>query len=83
MYILDTNILVYFFKGLGNVSKNLLSKPLREIGIPSVVVYELEYGIAKSTSPNKRMQQLNELCSLISILPFSEAEAKAAATIKG
>ena len=82
VYILDANTWIYFFKGLGNVSKNLLSKSPREIGIPSVVVFELEYGIAKSTSPNKRMQQLNKLCSLISMLPFSEIEAKAAAAIR-
>ena len=82
MYILDTNTLIYFFKGIGNVSKNLLAQSPKEIGIPSIVIYELEYGIAKSISPNKRMKQLNQMCSLIEVLPFLEDEAKAAAIIR-
>jgi hypothetical protein len=32
MYVLDTNILIYFFKGLGNVKQNLLAKPPKDIG---------------------------------------------------
>jgi tRNA(fMet)-specific endonuclease VapC len=82
VYILDTNTLIYFFKGIGNVSKNLLSKSPKEIAIPSLVIYELEYGIAKSISPSKRMKQLNQMCSLIEVLPFAEDEAKEAALIR-
>ena len=51
MYILDTNTLIYFFKGMGNVAENLLASLPKDIGIPSVVLYELEYGIAKSRPP--------------------------------
>ncbi len=82
MYILDTNTLIYFFKGLGDVARNLLSVSPQEIGIPSIVLFELEYGIAKSTSPRKRMNQLEEMCSMVSVLPFSEKQAKAAALLR-
>ena len=51
MYVLDTNTLIYFFKGLGAVAKNLLAKTPKEIAIPSIVLFELEVGIAKSSSP--------------------------------
>jgi tRNA(fMet)-specific endonuclease VapC len=47
MYVLDTNILIYFFKGLGNVKQNLLEKPPKDIGVPTIVFYELEVGIKK------------------------------------
>ena len=57
MFLLDTNTLIYFFKGIGNVSKNLLSKSPKDIGIPSIVIFELEVGIAKSKSPRKRIQK--------------------------
>ncbi len=70
MYVLDTNTLIYFFKGLGAVAENLLAKAPKEIAIPSIVLFELEVGIAKSTSPQKRKQQLKELESSIQILPF-------------
>ncbi len=82
MYVLDTNTLIYFFKGMGNVNQKLLSVSPKDIGIPSVVVYELEYGIAKSTSPKKRHKQLQELISLVNVLPFSEPEAKKSADIR-
>ena len=82
MYILDTNTLIYFFKGVGDVARNLLSVSPQEVGIPSIVLFELEYGIAKSTSPRKRMKQLEEMCSIVSVLPFSEKQAKAAALLR-
>ena len=82
MYVLDTNTLIYFFKGMGNVNQRLLSVSPKDIGIPAVVVYELEYGIAKSTSPKKRQKQLEELISLVNVLPFNELEAKNSADIR-
>ncbi|GGD68569.1 type II toxin-antitoxin system tRNA(fMet)-specific endonuclease VapC [Lacimicrobium alkaliphilum] len=82
MYVLDTNTLIYFFKGVGNVSQRLLSVSPKDIGIPSVVVYELEFGIAKSDSPGKRKKQLEEFISLVNILPFSENEAKQSADLR-
>ena len=82
MYILDTNTLIYFFKDMGNVAANLLAASPKDIGIPAVVRYELEYGIARSTAPRKRMKQLEELCALVDVLPFGGEEAKASAGIR-
>ena len=82
MFILDTNTLIYFFKGIGQVSEKLLSQSPREIGIPSIVLFELEVGIAKSQSPKKRKKQLEEIISLIQIIPFSDREAKFTAKIR-
>ncbi len=82
MYVLDTNILIYFFKGMGNVSKKLLSVSPKDIGVPVIVIYELEYGIHKSSFPEKRQQQLTELCSVVNVLPFGSAEAKLTADMR-
>ena len=82
MYILDTNTLIYFFKGMGNVAEHLLSTSPKDIGIPAVVLYELEYGIARSTSPRKRMKQVEDVCSLVEVLPFGADEAMASAKIR-
>jgi tRNA(fMet)-specific endonuclease VapC len=79
---LDTNTLIYFFKGLGNVSTRLLAIPPGEIAIPTVVIFELEVGIGNSTSPRKRKTQLQELASLVSIISFGQSEAKFAAGIR-
>lgn len=82
MYILDTNTLLYFFKGIGKVADNLLAVSPKDIGLPAVVLYELEYGIARSTSPKKRMKQLEEFCALVEVLNFGNEEAKASAMLR-
>ena len=82
MYALDTNTLICFFKGTGRVHDQLLATPPREVAVPSVVVYELEFGICKSSQPKKRRAQLDEFLSFTGILPFDGAAAKTAAEIR-
>ena len=82
MWVLDTNTLIYFFRGEGNVAKEILARSPSAIGIPSIVLYELEVGIAKSTSPRKRMGQLEELTAVVQTLPFGAAEARVSAAIR-
>ena len=82
MYVLDTNTLVYFFKGMGSVSDHLLSKPPKDIGLPSIVLFELEVGIALSSHPEKRKSQLREMVSVVQTIPFGDPEARTAATIR-
>ena len=82
MYVLDTNTLIYYFKGVGNVTQNFLSKFPKDIGIPTIVLFELEVGIAKSKSPQKRIKQLHEMMSLVNIIPFGDKGAKISASIR-
>ena len=82
MYVLDTNTLIYFFKGRGRVAEAMFSIEPANIGIPAIVIYEIQTGIAKSTSPRKRTQQLKSLAEVVAILPFSIEEAKASARIR-
>ena len=82
MYVLDTNTLIYFFKGIGNVDQKLLSISPKEIGIPTIVIYELEVGIAKSKAPRNRQKQLEEIISLANVLPFTAKEAKTCSTVR-
>ena len=81
MYALDTNTLIFFFKGAGDVARNLLAVPPSEIAIPSLVIHELEVGIAKSVQPAKRRTQLETLIASITILDFDLSAARAAAEI--
>ena len=82
MFMLDTNTLIYFFKGMGEVEKNLFAHSPRDIFIPSIVIYELQVGIAKSNNPQKREKQLATLLEQVTILEFGEREAKASARIR-
>ena len=81
MFALDTNTLIYFFKGVGQVRERLLAIPPSDIAIPSVVLYELEVGIAQSTQPSKRRSQLDALLTAVAVLPFDSIAAKRAAAV--
>jgi tRNA(fMet)-specific endonuclease VapC len=82
MYILDTNTLIYYFKGQGQVAQNIANVSPQEIGISTIVLFELQVGIAKSTSPAKRTQQLQQFLSRVNVVPFDRDCAVAAATIR-
>ena len=79
---MDTNTLIYYFKGQGQIAKNLANVSPQEIGISTIVLFELQVGIAKSTSPAKRTQQLQQLLSRVNLVPFDRDSAVAAATIR-
>ncbi|MCA9966044.1 MAG: type II toxin-antitoxin system VapC family toxin [Anaerolineales bacterium] len=82
MFVLDTNTLIYFFKGQGRVAENLWQQLPQDIGIPTIVLFELHVGIGKSSAPEKRLGQLNEMLSVVNVLPFNQAEANIAAQIR-
>ncbi|WP_019558147.1 type II toxin-antitoxin system VapC family toxin [Thioalkalivibrio sp. ALE12] len=81
-YALDTNTLIEFFKGQGNVASNLLATAPADIQIPAIVVFELQTGIAKSSEPDKRQQQLTELLDVVTVLPFDRTTAGHASRIR-
>jgi tRNA(fMet)-specific endonuclease VapC len=48
MYVLDTNTLIYYFKGQGQIAQNLARVSPQKIAISTIVLFELHVGIAKS-----------------------------------
>jgi len=82
MFVLDTNTLVYFFRGDGHVAQRLLATSPTDVAVPTVVVYELETGIARSADPAKRRGQLDRLLQAVAVLPFGVDEAKASAALR-
>ncbi|MEG4805194.1 type II toxin-antitoxin system VapC family toxin [Microcoleus sp. ARI1-B5] len=82
MYVLDTNTLIYYFKGQGQVAQNIANVSPQEIVVSAIVIFELQVGIAKSNSPAKRTQQLQQLLSRVSVIAFDSDAALAAAIIR-
>ncbi|MCU0552895.1 MAG: type II toxin-antitoxin system VapC family toxin [Leptolyngbya sp. Prado105] len=82
MYVLDTNTLIYYFKGQGQVAQSLANVSPQDIHISTIVLFELQVGIAKSTSPAKRTQQLQQFLSRVNLVSFDQNAALAAATIR-
>lgn len=79
MFLLDTNTLIYFFKGQGRVAERLFATPPSEVAISAVSLYEIEVGIAKSAQPAKRRRQLDVFLDSALVLPVDHAAARAAA----
>ncbi len=82
MFALDTDTLIYYFKGMGGVAEHLLAIPPNEIAIPTIVLYELEFGLTKSSQPAQRRKALDALLEIVRVLPFEHMAAKAAADIR-
>ncbi len=82
MFVLDTNTVIDLFKDRGGVAKQVLATPPREIGLASVVLFELEVGAEKSRRPEENRRQIEELAALAPLLPFGRDEARAAARIR-
>ena len=82
MFVLDTNTLIYFFKGEGRVAERLWATRPHDIAVPAVVVYELHVGIAKSSHPQKRLLQLRQFLGCTRVLPFGQDEAACAARVR-
>ncbi len=82
MYALDTNTVIYFFKGMGRVAERLLATPRTEVAVPAVVLFELEAGVRKTREATARRRQLDDFAEAVAILPFDRASAEAAAEIR-
>ena len=82
MFALDTNTLIYVFKGEGGVARHLFATPPTQVAVPTIVLYELYVGIAKSSAPGRRTQQLQGMIDVVTIMDFSARAAKESAEIR-
>ena len=82
MVLLDTNILIYFFKGQGNVGKRMLATSPQLIAVSCVTLFELETGLLKSVASSSRRAQVDALIASVKILNVDHAVALAAAKIR-
>lgn len=70
-YLLDTNICIYIIKKKPiHVFNKLLTIPIGSVGISSITLAELQYGIAKSSNPSKNEEALNRFLIPIEIIDF-------------
>lgn len=82
IFALDTNSVSYALRGEGRVADRLLSVSRNQVALPSVVLYELEAGLAKAGVGARRRKQFDEFMGSLRVLPFAEAEARVAAEIR-
>lgn len=84
MYLLDTNICVYFMKNTyPALTKRFLSHNPSELLISSITVFELEYGAAKSKWGEKTHNNMLMFLAPFNIIPFTMDDAFAAGKVRG
>jgi len=70
-YLLDTNICIYIIKKKPiNVFEKFKSLLIGSIGISSITLAELQYGIMKSSYPEKNQEALDLFLTPLEILDF-------------
>lgn len=82
MYLLDTNTLIYLFKQQGFVAAHMQKWPAARIALPAVVLFELEYGLLRSTKPEVQQKGMDAVLAVYRLLPLDAASAKSAAWVK-
>lgn len=83
MYLLDTNICIYFMKNAYPVlTEKILSCNPSELYVSSVTIFELEYGAAKSNWGDRTRRKLAMFLAPFTILPFTADDAVEAGNIR-
>ncbi len=70
-YLLDTNICIYIIKKKPlAIFEKFKTFPLGSVGISSITLAELQFGIQKSSEPEKNQSALNQFLIPLEILDF-------------
>lgn len=69
MFLLDTNIIIAYFKGNPAIKEKILSN-MEEIAVSTLVIAELNYGAKSSQYPEKNLETLSRFLDIIRIISF-------------
>ena len=72
-YLLDTNICIYYIKGLHNLKATFKKVGPENCFISEITLAELKFGVAKSQARKKNQKVLDNFLSGIQILPIFPA----------
>ena len=81
MRLLDSNTVIHYLQGREPVVRRMQAASPRELRLPSVVAYELEYGNLKCGSDRRKAAMEAIFDSLVQV-PFDAAAAREAARIR-
>jgi len=82
-YLIDTNICIYIMNKLpAGVIKKFKQFALGDVGISTITVSELQYGVAKSIHRKENQQRLEQFMAPLEILAYDEMAAEAYGDIR-
>ncbi len=70
-YLIDTNIIIYRLKNLGNVNANFLKNKDKHISLSVISYGELVFGAKKSKAVEKNMETVNAIKSIFPLLEIT------------
>ncbi len=83
MILLDTNICIYIIKRKPEaVLRHFQNYHPGDIGISSITLAELQYGVARSQAQKRNASALSEFLIPLEILPFGESATQAYGSIR-
>ena len=81
--LLDTNICIYIIKQKpASVLQRFLEYQIGDIGISTITLAELRYGVAKSAYREKNSKALNEFIIPLEVVSYDESAAQAYGDIR-
>jgi tRNA(fMet)-specific endonuclease VapC len=81
-FVLDTNTVIDYFKGRGNVAERLLAVAPREIGVPAIAAYEVWVGVLGCQHARRRESQYEQFLAAIEVVSFDSAISRQAAELR-
>ena len=77
-YLLDTNACIELIrKRSQRVLSQLRECSIGSVGLSSITLAELYYGVARSAAPDKNLIALTQFCAPLELLPFDDRAAAA------
>lgn len=76
-YMLDTSICIYIIKRRPRaVIERFLQTEIAQIGISSITLSELVYGVSKSSKPEQNQIALTQFIAPLEVLPYDDQAAQ-------
>ena len=70
-FLIDTNIIIYRLKNMGNINENFLNHRNDRISVSVVSYGEMVFGAKKSKAAEKNLQTVNEIKNLFPIIDIT------------
>lgn len=69
-YLLDTNICIFFLRGMLNFDEIIRQKGLDNCFISELTVFELKYGAENSDNPKRSHQAVDKFVNGLTVIPI-------------
>ena len=82
-FMLDTNTCIYIIKKKPpDVIERFIQTEISQIGISSITLSELSYGVSKSSKPEQNQIALAQFIAPLEILPYGDDAAQCYGTLR-